>query len=212
MLLQVCCSPVVTHHGDTDEHAAADRHGDEEGQPVRTAPWKQEPIMSQRFPAGGGAEQEGCVTGGGQRGQCRLQLLVAEISVAALDGPPGLSVRRVLEGRVGRTQSVTHTHTQQSVTHTHRHIYTHICVCVSCISVRVCVSTLHWKWEPSYVMHPDVSSGSPCSSSSMMAKHCPLVLRRQRDSSSEGTSAVPVHPLTHWQVLLLASSGQCPEQ
>lgn len=30
-------SPVVTDHGDTDQSAAADRHGDEEGQPVGAA-------------------------------------------------------------------------------------------------------------------------------------------------------------------------------
>lgn len=32
--------PVVTDHGDTDQSAAADRHGDEEGQPVGAAFWK----------------------------------------------------------------------------------------------------------------------------------------------------------------------------
>ena len=32
--------PVVTDHGDADQSAAADRHRDEEGQPVGAAFWK----------------------------------------------------------------------------------------------------------------------------------------------------------------------------
>lgn len=36
--------------------------------------------------------------------------------------------------------------------------------------------TLHWKCEPSYLMQPEVRTTSPFSSSSMMAKHWPLVL------------------------------------
>lgn len=36
--------------------------------------------------------------------------------------------------------------------------------------------TLHWKSEPSYFMQPEASVGSPCSSSSMIAKQCPFVL------------------------------------
>lgn len=36
--------------------------------------------------------------------------------------------------------------------------------------------TLHWKSEPSYFMQPEASVGSPCSSSSTIAKQCPLVL------------------------------------
>lgn len=38
----------------------------------------------------------GSVTGGGQRGQRGLQVSVAEVCVAALNRPPGLSFRRVL--------------------------------------------------------------------------------------------------------------------
>lgn len=38
--------------------------------------------------------------------------------------------------------------------------------------------TLHWKSEPSYFMQPEASVGSPCSSSSTIAKQCPLVLEQ----------------------------------
>lgn len=44
--------------------------------------------------------------------------------------------------------------------------------------------TLHWKWEPSYFMHPELRMTSPCSSTSMMAKHWPLVLQAWRKAET----------------------------
>lgn len=51
--------------------------------------------------------------------------------------------------------------------------------------------TLHWKWEPSYFMQPEASWISPLSSSSMMAKHWPLVLNAQRPAVSQGFTPEP---------------------
>lgn len=108
--------------------------------------------------------QTGDSTGGSQRGKGGLQVSVTKVGVAALDGPPGLSFGRVLSIK----QSIKTIGYQ----------------CLMCLCVCACVCagmhTLHWKCEPSYFMQPDMRMASPCSSSSMMAKHWPLVLRRQR--------------------------------
>lgn len=98
-------------------------------------------------------------------------------------------------------------HSQNRVTQ--ECVQTAKCTC----DMRVC--TLHWKCEPSYFMQPEVRMASPCSSSSMMAKHWPLVLRDTNVWSMKmGSFHHRFYRLasTHWQVLLVASSGQCPEQ
>lgn len=96
--------PVVTDDRHTHQHAAADRHGDDEGQQVGALPCRHTdthtPLDEVCSLLGGWSRVlTECTTGRGQRGQCGLQVYVAEVSVAALDGPSGLSHGGVLCSR-----------------------------------------------------------------------------------------------------------------
>lgn len=87
--------PVVEDDGEADQSAAADRHGDDEGQPMRAdLCGNRKPVRSElqvlHNPFIWGR------THGNLRRQRGPQVLVAEVGVAALDRPPGLSVGGVL--------------------------------------------------------------------------------------------------------------------
>lgn len=60
--------------------------------------------------------------------------------------------------------------------------------------------TLHWKSDPSYFIHPEANVVSPWSSSSMIAKQCPLVLKEK----------IPKNINSH-QKVLIKSQYECDQ-